>query len=367
MNAMCAFDVETRALLRDGLQRFGREHINHGARPRASAEEISRDWKQLADHGWLGLAIPEEWGGAGGGIGDLALLLAQAGESLWRLPLIECLGEACGALLAAPAGERRDELLAAIASGQAIVGLAAADDEACDATVALSDGGAVRITGRKCFALCGDAWTHFLVTAVQGGDVGLYLVDGGCAGLHLHRFIAVDGRSAVDVELNHVAAEWIGTGEEILAAANRRAQLLAAAEQMGIAQAAFDATRRHLTGRRQFGQALLRFQALQHRMVDMYLLIRELAALLQTGQRAYDTGDSSLERLLWQVRAHASSTAAKVTRQSIQLHGGMGMTAEMPAGSWYQRTLLIDSLFGTAEAALARLASSFKHFQESGS
>jgi alkylation response protein AidB-like acyl-CoA dehydrogenase len=125
-----------------------------------------------------------------------------------------------------------------------------------------------------------------------------------------------------------------------------------------------DATRQHLAGRNQFGQPILRFQAVQHRLVGIYLRIRELRALLATAQAAYDAGDVKLDRLSWQLQAQASATAITATQEGIQLHGGMGMTAEMPLGDYYKRVLLLRSLFGSYELALDRLAATLDFQQE---
>ena len=308
MTARSAFDGDTRSMLCESMQRFAREED--------ATKSAQHAWRSVAAQGWLGLGLPQSAGGYGEFIGDLGLLLSVAGAARWRLPLVECLGEACGALLAAPPTRERDELLGKIASGEAIVLMAGATGDLC---------------------------THLLVEERNeaDGERGLYLIESSAS--TAPRRIA--DASAID-------------------AGRRRAQLLAACESLAIAQAVLDATRQHLAGRKQFGQPILRFQAVQHRLVAIYLRIRELRALLAAAQAAYDDGDGKLDRLLWQLQAQASATAISATQEGIQLHGGMGMTAEMPLGDYYKRVLQLQSRFGSYEFALERLADTLDFQQE---
>jgi alkylation response protein AidB-like acyl-CoA dehydrogenase len=364
MMSPSVLDAEARTLLCEGFRRFSQRRSERPSDTTNADEKrgtlgTSEDWRQLAEQGWLGLGLPEECGGYGPAIGDVGLLMRAAGAGSWRVPLVECLGEACGALLAAPPGVLRDRLLGEIAAGEAIVGLAEMGSDTRPATVAVSpDAGRACLTGSAPFLAAGDTWTHILVAARRTpvNDVSLYLVAACGRGVGLSCYPAVDGRSAADLELDGAAADWVADGPELLSAARRRGQLLAAAEVAGIVQAAFEATRQHLADRRQFGQPILKFQAIQHRLVDLYVCMRELTAMLDAACSAYDAQRAELDRLLWKLRAHASLTGRAVTQQSIQLHGGMGMTAEMPVGDYYKRIMLIDSLYGSHEAALDRLS-----------
>lgn len=319
MTARSAFDGDTRSMLCESMQRFAREED--------ATKSAQHAWRSVAAQGWLGLGLPQSAGGYGEFIGDLGLLLSVAGAARWRLPLVECLGEACGALLAAPPTRERDELLGNIAAGEAVVLMAASHPDPDDGVPSAA----------------ADLCTHLLVEERNeaDGERGLYLIE--CSASAAARRIA--DASAID-------------------AGRRRAQLLAACESLAIAQAVLDATRQHLAGRNQFGQPILRFQAVQHRLVAIYLRIRELRALLAAAQAAYDEGDGKLDRLLWQLQAQASATAISATQEGIQLHGGMGMTAEMPLGDYYKRVLQLQSRFGSYEFALERLADTLDFQQE---
>jgi len=356
MTVRSAFDGEIRAMLCESMQRLAREETANGAQ---------QVWRCIAAQGWLGLGLPQTVGGYGAFIGDLGLLLSVAGAARWRLPVVECLGEACGALLAAPPTPERDELLGKIAAGEAVVLLAASHlDPGSGAMSAAASNGIWHLTGRTQRVRAADLCTHVLVAARStDGERGLYLIERGAAGAPVECGVTVDAQPAALFDLQSIPARRIADASAI-DAGRRRAQVLAACESLAIAQAVLDATRQHLAGRNQFGQPILRFQAVQHRLVGIYLRIRELRALLAAAQAAYDAADVKLDRLLWQLQAQASATAITATQEGIQLHGGMGMTADMPLGCYYKRVLLLQSLFGSYELVLERLAETLDFQQE---
>lgn len=367
MTVRSAFDGDTRTMLCESMQRFAREdhHTTTGDGSEDATNRARRAWRSIAAQGWLGLGLPENVGGYGAFIADLGLLLSIAGAARWRLPLVECLGEACGALLAAPPTPERDELLGKIAAGEAIVLMAASHlDPGNVGTSAVASDGIWHLAGRTQRVRAADLCTHLLVEArnTTDGERGLYLIERCTAGVGVECGVTVDAQPATLFDLRSIPARRIA-GAIAIDAGRRRAQLVAACESLSIAQAVLDATQQHLASRHQFGQPILRFQAVQHRLVGMYLRIRELRALLAAAQVAYDEGDLKLDRLLWQLQAQASATAITATQEGIQLHGGMGMTAEMPLGDYYKRVLLLQSLFGSYELALDRLADTldFQH------
>jgi alkylation response protein AidB-like acyl-CoA dehydrogenase len=343
MNAASGLDTETRTLLDDSIVRF------------AGGGTAEPSWQALAGNGWLGLALPEQHGGYGAAIGDLLTLLRISGAHGWRLPLIQCLGEACGALLAAPPGAERDRLLTRVAAGESVIGLCAIEDEPAFGS---ADGESHRLEGTCHFLIGGDLWDHVLIEARLSGsaDTGLFAIDGRAPQLRRHRMAAIDQSEAIDLELNGVPATLLGPAEPACAAGRRRALILAAAESLGLAQAAFDATCAHLAERRQFGQPIIRFQAIRHRLVELHIMERELSAMLDAACLAYDEGRPGLDKKLWRLRAQSARTALSITGQAIQLHGGMGMTCELPVGRYYKRALLLDGLFGSCRDAIGALA-----------
>lgn len=362
-----AFDDETRSMLRESMLRFAREDRTTAGDGVAAATNLAQQaWQSIAAQGWLGLGLPESAGGYGACVGDLGLLLSVAGTARWRLPLVECLGEACGALLAAPPAPERDELLGKIVAGEAVVLMAASHlDPGNVATSATMSDGVWHLRGRTQRVRAADLCTHLLIDARNAvdGQRGLYLIERTAAGAKVECGVTVDAQPAALFDLHNIPARRIA-GASAIDAGRRRAQLLAAHESLAIAQAVLDATRHYLAARHQFGQPILQFQAVQHRVVGVYLRIRELRALLASITAAYDAGDPRLDRLLWQLQAQASAAAITATQEGIQLHGGMGMTAELPLGDYYKRVLMLQSLFGSYELALDKLAEALDFQQE---
>lgn len=359
-------DAASRAMLEDSLERYSREHYDRaawrafGREPDGYATAV---WAQLGEFGWLGLGLPEELGGTGASLCDLLPLAMAAGRGLWRDPVLERLGFASGALLASPPGTLRDRLLAGIAEGRERLAYAHHERSLADAAATLTTRAEARvgahvITGGKSFVLAAVSSTGLLVSARIAGsaDPGLFYVKGDAPGLTLAAYTTVDDRVAADIRFTQTPAELLAAGTATLNAAHTRAAILAAAQAAGVLQAVNTATLAHLKTRQQFGKPLAQFQALQHRLVDMHILQLESAALVQAVATAYDAQAPHLERQLWQLRVQSARAARVVTQQGIQLHGAMGMTDELPIGDYYKRILLLDSLFGSADTALERLA-----------
>jgi alkylation response protein AidB-like acyl-CoA dehydrogenase len=337
MKLSSAFDAETRTMLDESIGRLS-DDAGAGA-----------TWAQLSKDGWLALGLAEAFGGAGEAIGDLVTLLRTAGAKLWRLPLVSCLGEACGALMAAPAGPERHRLLAGIASGEIIA--AFVDAENCTA-VATPKPGVFLLEGSCRFLESDDRSGVVLVLA----GAGLFAIDASARLLQRDAVEAIDGRTAVTLTFNGVAALKLADAGDIAEQCGARAQILAAAEAAGISRAALNATISYLAVRRQFGQPILKFQAVQHRLVELHIRERELSALLLAACAAYDRCELSLTEKIWRLRAVASKTAISITQEAIQLHGGMGMTTELSIGAYYKRALQLDALYGSYECALEKLA-----------
>jgi alkylation response protein AidB-like acyl-CoA dehydrogenase len=312
-------------------------------------------WASLSQSGWLGLALPQQHGGYGAAIGDLVAVMQAAGANSWRLPLIQCLGEACGALMETGPGATRDGLLESVASGEVVIGLCGLQDELPIAE-RLGDGHS--LTGTCHFLIGGSGWDHILVVAslVEGGEMTLFAVDRLAAGLTVQSSLAIDGGDATDLHMNSVAGTMLGPAEHACAAARRRALILAGAEAYGISSAAFEATCLHLTLRKQFGQPIIHFQAVRHRLVELYILGQELGAMLEAACDAYDNDRPGLDETLWRLRAQSARTALATTEEAIQLHGGMGMTCELPIGQYYTRALLLNSLFGSYRQTVSKLS-----------
>jgi alkylation response protein AidB-like acyl-CoA dehydrogenase len=359
-----SMDADVLALLEDGVSRFSRERYTreqwcaYGAEPDGYRLAV---WAQMAELGWFGLVSESDDGAAP--LANLVPLFAGAGAALWREPLLGVLGESASLLRAARRTGDDDGLLDAIAEGRARPAFAdreanAASRDGVLSTAATVEDGRYLLSGEKsCVPAAATATVLIASAQIAGsGEPAAFLVPCDAPGITLSAFRTLDDRGAAAIRFDRVPARLLVQGEATLREARIRGAALAAVEAAGLMRAVVDATADHLRQRRQFGRTLASFQVLQHRLVDMYLHTRESLALAHSLVDACDRGDADLGRQALLVRAQLAIAGRFVTQQAIQLHGGMGMTDELPIGDCYKRVLMLESLYGGADWALARLA-----------
>ncbi|MGM0584399.1 MAG: acyl-CoA dehydrogenase family protein [Pseudomonadota bacterium] len=372
---MPAFSSEERQLLHDSIDeyfsdRYGAGHAVTLARGDGPDGFGREEWADYARLGWLGLMLPEAAGGSAGGLTEAGILFAAAGRHLAQEPLLPTLVLGAGAVERMGTPEQQ-ELLSEIAQGRRLVAFLQAEPEsgfARDhvAAVARREGEGYVLSGAKAFALGAHAADTLVVSARIGdgqGPVGLFLVPGNAPGLELNPAPALDGRRGAAARLDEVRLEagaLLGaTQEDRLAEIDRlldRAALAVCAEAAGAMAAAAALTTDYIKGRQQFGRSLSDFQVLQHRVVDMHLACEETRVAVHAALRAVDEDAPDAARAVWRAKAQTAQAARFVGGQGIQLHGGMGMTDEMPIGHYYKRLAMCEAMFGDAEWHLARLA-----------
>ena len=367
---------EEHTLLRASLGQFLQQRYGFAERTAASRGDLGyrpEVWTALAeDLGVLGMTIPEAHGGLGGGALEQMILMEEAGRALLLEPVCETVFQA-GWLLEQAGGALAGELLGQIASGAAKLAVALGEpamryDLADIATRASRTDAGWRIDGIKAVVMAAP-WADRLIvaarTAGQAGDadgLSLFVVDPAAAGVTLHSYPTIDGRRAADIEFAGVtvSADALigpeGGALPLLEAMRDRAIAAQAAEAAGLLDKLVTDTVAYTKQRNQFGQPISSFQALQHRMVDMYMQVEMVrsAAVLATLRLDGDPVE----------RARAAS-AAKVTvanacrfvgQNAVQLHGGMGMTDELAIGHYFKRATLLESEHGSADWHLTRHA-----------
>lgn len=371
---MPAFASEERQLLNDSMQEFLADNYDFAHWRKLSRGEDTagfgrNEWKQYAELGWLGVALPEEAGGAGGGVTELGIVMAGVGRHLLLEPFLGTVVLGAAAIEKAGTAEQQ-ALLGAIATGDLILAFCHTEPDAGYArdyvkAVARRQGGGYVMDGAKGFALHAHAADTLVVSARLGGDKGpvqLFLVPREAEGVALSPAPALDGRRGAAVTLSGVkvdAAARLGSSEECrLGLIDRlidRGAIAVAAEAVGAMAAVTQMTVDYLKTRQQFGQPLAKFQVLQHRAVDMSVATEEARALVHAGLQALDEGARDAQKAVWSAKVQAARSGRFVGAQAIQLHGGMGMTDELQIGHFYKRIAMCESLFGDAEWYLARL------------
>lgn len=358
-------------MLRESASRFVREQYGFEARRRwAAADGWSPDcWSQYAELGWLGLAIPEEYGGLGCGFVETALIAEELGRGMVLEPYVSC------TVLAARLIERSDAtgiearhsaLLADIANGTAVVLFAHSEpagrfEPDGVGLRARRQGDGWLLDGSKFMVAGAPAATHFIVSArIDRQGVALFLVPREL--LDLQMYPLIDGTRAADFELRELAlgADALlalpGSAEALLEEAQDRAALAHVAEALGCMEAVMDLSSEYLKTRQQFGQPIGRFQALQHRMAEMFVEVQETRSILYRGIAHLDAAPAARRHAVSAAKVMLGSAGRFVGGQGIQLHGGIGMTDEYQVGHYYKRLLTLEKLCGDSDWHLDRMA-----------
>lgn len=306
---------------------------------------------EMAQMGWAGIVIPEAYGGSDFGWLSLGLVLEELGRTVTASPLAAS-AAAASAIALGGSEAQKQAWLPKIAAGEIVAALAVDEgprhDPARIATMA--SGG--KLSGTKAFVAEGDGAGLFVVAAQDG----LYLVAGDADGVTRTRRHLTDFRSHADIAFDHAPAEKLAEGGDTLTAqVIDRARVLAAAEMLGLSQQAFDTTLDYLKQRVQFGQVLATFQALQHRMAGLFSDIELMRSAVEAGLSAIDGGgDIRLAATL--AKAKANEVGHLMSREMIQLHGGIGMTDEYDAGFYLKRMRVLEAMWGNTSYLRDRYA-----------
>lgn len=318
-------------------------------------------YAEMAQLGWTGILIPERYGGSEFGCVGMGLVLEQLGRQLVASPLVSSAVAAASALVLGGSDAQRQRWLPGIASGEVV------------ATLAVDEG--IRHTPRALTARAtrtADGWrldgvkrpvlhgmgADLLVTAARvapsgaAGEIKLFVVESGAAGLRRTRLHELEPRGAAIVEFDGVAVkdtdvlDATGQAEYLLDRVLDRARACMAMEMLGAAQQAFETTLEHLKTRVQFGQVIGAFQALQHRAAVLYGELELTRSAVETALRALDDDSDSAPAQVSLAKALAGETFRRIAAEMIQLHGGIGMTEEHDAGLYFKRARATDVSYG---------------------
>jgi len=329
-------------------------------------------WQRLCGEiGVAGLAIPARYGGAGAGPAETHVVMEELGRGLTPSPMLGSAVLAAQALLASGDAAACQRLLPAIADGATIAALAWTDesghwDPRKAAFAATSDH---VLTGEAHHVLDGDAAAVLLAAAHTPGGVALFEVDPQHPGVTRRAVTTMDtSRRLAVVRLDGVPGLLLGdradspgdragsAGSLALARARDLACVALTAEQVGAAQRALDLTVAYTKVRVQFGRPIGSFQALQHRMADLYVLVESARSLSYAAASAAAEGAPDLGLRAAAAKAYCSEALARVAGQMIQLHGAIGITWEHDAHRYFKRAHGSGQLFGRPAEHIARVA-----------
>lgn len=318
-------------------------------------------WKRLAEMGVLGLPFAEEVGGMGAGPVEVSLVAEEIGRVLAPEPFVEAVVLAGGLVAACGTPEQQQRILGGLSAGELVPAFAHTEPagrwSVAAGGVTFSEG---TLTGVKEPVLGGGRADVLVVSARTDSGVGLFLVEGQAA--ERSSYPTVDGGRAARIVFDRTPATPLGDGTD---ATDAIEQVLAAAriayghEALGAMEAALLLTTSYLTTRKQFGVTLNRFQALTFRAADLYTSVELTRSILTWATMVLDDSEATPARVLEaasRAKLQVGKAGRHVGQEAIQLHGGIGMTAEYAVGHCTARLTTIDHLLGDAREHTRRLA-----------
>ena len=312
-------------------------------------------WSDMAGAGWTGLLVPEEFGGAGLGAAEQAVLSEALGRALVSTPLAA--GNVFAAVMLAEAApsDERDRLLTGLMDGSAVV-IPAWQDQPSRALAASRNGGGVVLRGSCRHVEAASAANDFLVAASCDGEAVLVSVPADASGLAIEERAGVDGGAlgALAFDGCRVPAERVlaraASIADLIERPTQYARLALAAELAGIASKAVEMTIDYTRDRVQFGKPIASFQVIQHRLVEMWSDAEFACASVANAVAKLSDGDAGAARLaVLAAKARCGEAATSICRRAVHLHGAMGFTDEHDIGLYLKRAISLSATLGQPE------------------
>jgi pimeloyl-CoA dehydrogenase small subunit len=368
---------EEQRLLADTLKRFLATNYTFDTRAKTigSSAGYSEDvWAALAEMGLLGLPFDSEYGGFGGTAVDVMVVMEAIGEGLIVEPYLATIG--LGGQVVARGGTeaQRQRILPAVAEGKAKLAFAQSErgaryDLRHVSTRARRAGEGWVLDGDKCAVLHGGCADLLVVSARTAGShddphgISLFLVGRESPGITMQEYRTIDNLRAVDIRFSGAMLPEdtligsAGDGLALLEEVVDYGTALLCAEAVGAIRYANDATLAYLKTRRQFGVPIGSFQVLQHRMVDMFISYEQARSMACLACVKVDTADEAeRRRVVSAAKIKIADACRLVSQESVQLHGGMGMTEDLKISHTFRRLTMIAQAFGDVDHHLERFA-----------
>lgn len=351
--------TEEQQMLRDSAKTFLSDSSPVSAlrKLRDSGEEWSPSlWSSVAEMGWAGIAIAEQFGGLDFGYVGAGLVLEECGRTLAATPLCSSTLVCASVIAALGSPSQKASLLAQIAGGKAVLTLALSESDRFDpvaiATSADPDGDGYVLSGSKKHVLDGAIADTFIVAAQMAGDagLGLFLVDRNAPGLTIDTTLNADNRRVASLALDSVRVSAMLDDSPAVQLALSRAldigAVMSAAELLGIAQESFERTLGYLKDRKQFGVSVASFQALQHRAAQLFCELELCKSSVLKALQAIELDSPQRSQLASMAKAKVAKTAKLAVNEAVQLHGGIGMTDEFDIGFFIKRAAAACQEYG---------------------
>lgn len=370
--------TEVQQMLQDQVQKFVQKSYDFETRNKIIATESGyseENWGLFAELGWLTVPFTEDDGGLGGSAVDLMVMMEEFGKANLVEPYLANAVLAGGLISRLAEGESKAELLEALMTGTSQLACAYAEtggryNLARVSTSAKADGDSVVIEGEKVAVLNAPNAEKILVVARESGaetdrdGISVFLVPADAAGLEIRSFPTIDGKKAGIVRLNAVkvsAADRLGAAGAALPALEQVIDLATVgvcAEAVGALEMLLQKTVEYSKTRSQFGVPIGTFQALQHRMADMFIECQLARSITIMAAMKLDSSASDEEKAkaVSAAKSKVGNAIALVGQEAIQIHGGIGTTEELDVGHFFKRVTALNVMFGDADYHSERFA-----------
>ncbi len=371
--------TEEQHMLQDSVQKFVQKSYDFESRNKIVASDIGfseEHWQLFAELGWLTVPFNEEDGGFGGSAVDLIVMMEEFGKAMLVEPFIPTTVVSGGLIAELGNDEQKAELLPQIMEGKLQLACAFAEtgsryNLASVKTSAQASGDSVTINGTKVAVLNGPNADKLLVIARESGarlereGISVFMLDADTAGVSIQAYANIDGKKAAEITFDDVtvsASTRLGDPGMALTALEKaidRATVAVSAEAVGAMEALLQKTVEYSKIRKQFGTAIGTFQALQHRMADMFIECQLARSIVIRAAMELDSDGSDREKAkaVSAAKSRVGKAIQKVGQEAIQIHGGIGMTEELDVGHLFKCVTAADIVFGNADFHTARFAS----------
>ena len=363
------------SILKDSVERFVRESYPSNKRRNFVDENkgfLQENWQKFSKLGWLGLNLPEEFGGNGSSAVDTMVVAEALGPGLILEPFLETVVIGSKLIQVGYNEKQKSEFLSNLVRGRLILTFAFAEPQS---RYSLSDvqlsakpnGDQFVLNGKKAVVRHASSADKIIVSARTAGDrrdkhgITLFLVERNSPGLSRRDYRLQDDIPASELIFDNVCLRrtaMIGDLDcalPIVELVVDHGIAMVCAEAVGIMSALYTATLQYVKTREQFGQPIGKFQVIKHRMVDMLMACEEARSMAYMATLKLDESDPNVrKRAASAAKVSIGKAARFVGQQSIQLHGGMGMTDELDVGHYFKRLTMIDILFGDVDFHLKR-------------
>ncbi len=360
---------EEQVMLRDSVARYVQDDYDWETRVAIAGSEAGIDrakWQTFAELGWLSIPFAEEHGGFGGGPLDVMVVMEELGKGLVLEPYLATVLLYGGLLQKGGSARQQEAHIPSIIDGSSLGAFAYLERqsrfETSDVlTTATANDGGYALNGEKVVVFNGMSADQLIVSARTSGEqsdeqgISLFLVAADAEGIESVSYRMMDGQRVSNIVFKDVqvaADDLVGEldgGHALINAVARDANLALSAEALGIMAQLNAKTAEYARTREQFGVAIGKFQALQHRMVDTFISYEQTKSMLYRAVCALTDDQEDEDQAIHALRMMVDKAGKHIFGEAIQLHGGMGITDELDIGHYAKRLMMINTTFGNGD------------------